>query len=170
MSLPCLHYFLLNDEDDYQRMLSHNSTIFLPAFASISSGKARVVILPRRELLLLHHLTVIHLSVSSLPSPPLLFSSVQVHIIVEVKNEQNHFFLKPLHSAQLHLKLSGVVPWVLVGDYSQSVSTIQRLLPTVPASHFDEGPTTYFKQWGNSTTFDARPTSHFQAARQLRHL
>ena len=168
MSLPCLHYFLLNDEDDYQRMLSHNSTIFLPASASISSGKARVVTLPRQELLLLHHLTAVHLSSVQ---PTITSPSVQVHIIVEVKwNEQNHFFLKPLHSAQLHLKLSGVVPWVLVWDYSQSVSTIQRLLPTVPASHFDEGPTTYFKQWGNSTTFDARPTSHFQAPRQLRHL
>ena len=55
MSLPCLHYFLLNDEDDYQRMLSHNSTIFLPASASISSGKARVVTLPRQELLLFHN-------------------------------------------------------------------------------------------------------------------
>jgi len=44
------------------------------------------VILPRRELLLLHHLTVIHLSVSSLPSPPLLFSSVQVTFLLSEKD------------------------------------------------------------------------------------
>ena len=134
-------------------MLSYNSTIFLPAFASISSGKARVVILPRRELLLLHHLTVIHLSSvqPTITSPSVLISSGTYHCWGEKWTEP--FF--PQASAQCTITSKTV--------RSRALSSCGGLQP-VSVNH----PTSPSNSSG--VTFWRRTNYLFQAVRQLHHL